>query len=56
MKEGPCTSRGTGTVSSGGEKLTEEGDRREMNLHEVFSLRVTKLKGSVKHSGTDGLY
>lgn len=44
------------TVSSGGEKVTEEGDRREMNLHEVFSLRVTKLKGSVKHSGTDGLY
>lgn len=53
MKEGPCTSCGTGTVSLGGEKVTEEGDRREMNSHEVFSLRVTKLKGSVKHSGTN---
>lgn len=39
-------------MSAGGEKATEEGERerREINLHEVFSLRVTKHKGSVKHS------
>ena len=37
-------------MNAGGEKVTEERDRRDINLHEVFSLRVTKLKGSVKDS------
>lgn len=37
-------------MDAGGEKVAEERDRREINLHEVFSSRVTKLKGSVKDS------
>lgn len=37
-------------MNAGNEKVTEERDRREINLHEVFSLRVTKLKGSLKES------
>lgn len=35
-------------MNAGGEKVMEERDRREIKLHEVFSFRVTKLKGSIK--------
>lgn len=48
MKEGPCTCGETDTGSAGGEKVVEEGDKGQTNLHEVFTLRVTKLRGSVK--------
>jgi len=37
-------------VDGEGEKATEERDRGEINSHEDLSLRVTKLKGSVKDS------
>lgn len=40
----------TGQVNAGGDKVMEGRDRREIKLHEVFSFRVTELKGSIKDS------